>query len=273
MQMFCKSFGETVTESFEQDGIIIISSFLKALRLSFFAQPSRDSKTANIIALRRAEIGDTEIRLTRRALRDLLTEAVEMGEGFAAGFVRKDLHIIALLRGWPEAKDGIGANPFFLNNFIQHSIGVFEQIPRGFTVEFIFQNSRIAALKLPCRKERCPIDKVAQFFQWVFLECFCTCECRLWRRVILPIRCPCIALRFFERQTRLGGLTALMRLAGFGIFRPKICRIIRLAVAKQLPHDANRAAGICDVNSRTGFISWFNLHSRMGFGCCRSANQ
>ena len=85
---------------------------------------------------------------------------MECRERFAAGLIGKDLHIIAILRCWPEAKYCISAHPFLANHLVKHRIGVFEQIPRRFAVSLIFEDGRITALKLPCRKERRPIDEI-----------------------------------------------------------------------------------------------------------------
>ena len=118
MQMFRKSFGQAVTQCFEQDRIIIIPVRFELLRLRFFSEPSGDSKAANIVVFRGAKVRDRKIRLALRPFRNLLPKPVEMREGFAAGFIGKDLHIIALLRSGPETENRIGAHPFLSNDLV-----------------------------------------------------------------------------------------------------------------------------------------------------------
>ena len=96
--------------------------------------PAVTAKRADIVGdaavARRDEIGSATLARPSRS-RDLLAQRVQRRDRLVARLVGIDDDVVALGIGRPEADHGRGAEPFLVDDLLQHRLRVVEERARG----------------------------------------------------------------------------------------------------------------------------------------------
>ena len=87
---------------------------------------------------------------------------MESFEHLCACAVGVEFDIVADRVGGKEAVYAARRDQVFLNDAIEESIGIGEELARLLALLLVFENARIDALQSPGVEERRPVDKVAQ---------------------------------------------------------------------------------------------------------------
>ena len=178
-----------------------------------------------------------------------------------------DNHIIAIARAGPQTRNALGAKPFFVDDLVEHRIGIGKQASCAFANNFIGQNRRIIAMQFPRPEKWGPVDIIAQVRQVpIIIDVNTRLLRRGWLKAFVDFKG--IGARFFQRGERLRRLasTGIADMAIFGAgFRNEL---VRHRVAYQCASHPDRARGVEHMDDGTG-IDRLNAQCRMRFrGSC-----
>jgi len=121
-----------------------------------------DGKSADPVSVRIDEVGKAHIG-TIAALLHLLAQ--EREADVLLGFGQVDGNIVPVARAGPQPRHAARGEPLFGDDFIEHRIGIGEQLGRGFAHHFVGQDRGVIAVQFPRTEERCPVDEVAKMRQ------------------------------------------------------------------------------------------------------------
>src|SRR5690606_751935 len=126
---------------------------------------------------------------------DLLTEKYQLfSDRFSIFFVYKDLIPFAL--GREKTNNGIGGEPFFSDDTIQHPEGIIVHFPGFIPYELIFKYLRKLSFELPALEIRRPVNIFADLLVIDFLKNTNAQFLRSYWSIILPVELqmifPCL---------------------------------------------------------------------------------
>ena len=241
---FGKGFGQPVGQRFQQDAVIVILVHLEALDMFLDAVAGGDGKAADPVIFGVDEVGKTMVRFAA-AFDDLLAQH-RQGEFV---ILRRNENVVVFPPGAPETGHALGRQPFFIDNLVEHRLGITEQVAGAFADDLVGQNGGVIAGQFPRPEEWCPVDIVAQIREIPVLIDVQSRLCRR-RRLETHVDLGCIGAGLFECRQFFSGL-ACPRDADLFIFFPGFGnKAHSLGVADQLGGDADRAAGIEHMDGR-----------------------
>src|SRR5262249_39846583 len=146
---------------------------LETFRDGDLLEPSRHDETADVILNpafdRRDEIRQRHVRPSV-TLRGLLTQRIEGSKFFLAPLVLEQPDIVTDAARRPESDDGMGAEPFFRNDLIEHGLRIRIERTGGLALFLVFKDRGEAALEPPGLEERRPVDIAGKLREIVVLE-------------------------------------------------------------------------------------------------------
>ncbi len=267
MHQFGKGFREAVSQCLHENGRVVVIRPLETFGNCDFLNTRRDDEATDIVLLTAIggcnKIGHSDIRTTI-TLGQLLTQREEGCEFFLAAFIGKETNIIAHRIGRPETDYATRRKPLLIDDLHEHSLRIRPKLTRCLTLLFIFKNSRVTALHLPCLEEWRPVDIARNLCEIVVLECFCAKECRLWRCVGVPVQLVGIFTRTSQWQTLLFCLIAGVSRRNLGIFLTDAINISALVFRRQqIGNNTHRTAGIDHVDRLSLLITRMDFHGSM----------
>ena len=140
---FGKGLGQTVGQRLQHDVRIIVDIGFELRQMRLDAMASRNGKAANPVAIAADEIGQTHVRFAL-AFGDLLAQ--ERQAHMRLGLFAVDNHIIPIAPTRPQSGNAFGSKPFFIDNLVEHRIGIGKQAGSAFADDFIGQDRRIIAM-------------------------------------------------------------------------------------------------------------------------------
>jgi len=261
-----KGFRQPVGQRFQQDAVIVVLVHLEALDMFLDAMAGGNGKAADPVIFTIDEIGETMVRLA--ATLDHLLAEHRQGKFF---ILRRDQNIIAFAPGAPEAGHALCGQPFFLDDRVEHRLGIAEQVAGAFADDLVGQDRGIIAGQLPGTEKRRPVDIVAQVGQIPVVINVQSRFCR-GRRLERHVNFGGIGARLFQRGKLFPGLARSRDAHQFIFFAGSGDKADGLGVTDQLRGHADRAARIQHMDGRTA-IGRFNPQGRMGFRGGRAADQ
>ncbi len=191
-----------------------------------------------------------------------------------ARLVAEHEDVVALGIGRPEADHGRRAEPFLVDDLLQHRLRVLEERARRLADLGVVEDRRIFAGQLPGLEERRPVDIGDELGKRKILEQPRAEEARLRRRVIRPVELRGIGARGLERQPQLVLLRARMRGGDLGVFVADVGDIGRPLLRRhQALRDADRAARVGDIDRLPAPVVRMDLHRRMDAAGGGAADQ
>src|SRR5690606_26552984 len=148
-------------------------------------------ETAEVVrlahALGRYKVAQRHVRLAV-ALGQLLAQGEESSQFLLPRVVGIESHVIAYGVGRPETDHGLGRKPFFLDDLLEHRLGIGPKRARSLALRLVLKNGRITALEFPGLEERRPVDIAGDFRQIEIREDPRTEEAGPGRGVARPVR-------------------------------------------------------------------------------------
>ena len=256
-----KGLRQAVSQRLQHDVRIIVDIGFELRQMRLDAVACGHCKSANPVAIAANEIGKAHVRLAF-TLGDLLAQ--ERHADMRLGLFAIDNHIIAIAPTGPQTRNALCAQPFFVDDLVEHRIGIGKQAGRAFAHDFIGQYRWIIAMQFPCAEKRSPVDIVAQVGQVPFII---DMDTRLLRRGWLHafVDFKGIGACFFQRGERLCRLASAgvtnMAIFGAGVGN----KLVRHGVADQSASHPDSARGVEHMDDRTG-INRLNPQGRVRFG-------
>ncbi len=191
---------------------------------------------------------------------------VQGGQLFAAVAVHFQVIVLHLV-GWPEAEHRTGADQLFINQLVQHGLGIAEQRGGRFADHFVLENARVFAGQVPGDEERRPVDVLGQRAQVDIFQQLAAGEARPDRRVAGPVELRLVSDGLGIAQA-LGARTAVGgALADHGVLFAGLVDERRLEfLGQQSSGDAHRARSVGDVDHCIVVVLRVDLHRGVRLG-------
>ena len=122
--------------------------------LHLYAKPCCDGKCADVVVLRRDEVGEALVGFAF-GTGDLLAQAAP---GHDELCTVAQLDIVAMAFSGEEAEHCPSSEPLFSDDAVQHGLRVSKYLPCLFADAGVVENARVLAGQIPGLEKRAPID-------------------------------------------------------------------------------------------------------------------
>ena len=186
-----------------------------------------------------------------------------------------DFDVVAVHRvGWEQAEHGVGGEPFFLDDLLQHGLRIGEQLARFLAHHFVLQNLRVTSGQFPCLEERCPVDEVDEDVERIVFQLLHAEQLGLGRCVLLPVGLHAMRARFFQRDVARLCPSCLRAVRAPPVVGLDLGHVaVAQGIAEQIAAHAHRARGVVDVHRGAARVVGFDLHRGMHARSGRAADQ